>query len=317
MVKRFRPVGCALACALVTAAPAAAATSDPVVSLRVEAGGEALAAGTSYVAGPDRLRTDRSCGGSGRTVALRQPTALGVLDRAADADRDLRPVGVSDQFDFGLMLCRVASFTGSATGFWLYKVNHRSPEVGGDQYVVRNGDEVLWFFQDTAAGVNTGDELVVRAPARVAPGRSFQVRVIAYDFEGRRSSAGGAQLEWAGETVTADERGRATLRATRRGRETLRATRGGDIPSAPTVVCVGSARSCAARTRHRIVGSDGRDVIRGTGKADHIVARDGNDTIDVRGGGADVVDCGRGRDVVRADRRDRVGRSCERVIRRG
>jgi hypothetical protein len=42
----------------------------------------------------------------------------------------------------------------------------------------------------------------------------------------------------------------------------------------------------------------------------------GNDIVDVRGGGIDTVSCGPGRDTAYADRRDRVARDCERVIRR-
>jgi hypothetical protein len=40
-----------------------------------------------------------------------------------------------------------------------------------------------------------------------------------------------------------------------------------------------------------------------------------NDVIRVNGGGGDRVTCGRGSDVVYADRRDRVARDCERVTR--
>jgi hypothetical protein len=63
---------------------------------------------------------------------------------------------------------------------------------------------------------------------------------------------------------------------------------------------------------------------RGTAGADRIVARAarttilagaGNDVIDARNYRIDTIDCGPGRDVVYADKRDRV-RRCERVIRR-
>jgi hypothetical protein len=74
-----------------------------------------------------------------------------------------------------------------------------------------------------------------------------------------------------------------------------------------------------------IRGGRGNDEIRGGGGDDRIYAgpgRDvvrggrGNDWIDVRDGRRDRVICGRGRDTVLADRRDRVHRSCERVRRR-
>ncbi len=58
----------------------------------------------------------------------------------------------------------------------------------------------------------------------------------------------------------------------------------------------------------RIKGSTGKDRISGGGGKDRIDARDGR--------GGDRIACGIGRDSVVADRRDRVGRDCERVRRR-
>lgn len=74
------------------------------------------------------------------------------------------------------------------------------------------------------------------------------------------------------------------------------------------------------RGRHPIASS----CLFGTGSGDHILRSpranrifglEGNDVIDVRGGRRDVVDCGPGRDSVKADRRDVVARNCERVRR--
>jgi RTX calcium-binding nonapeptide repeat (4 copies)/WD40-like Beta Propeller Repeat len=62
-------------------------------------------------------------------------------------------------------------------------------------------------------------------------------------------------------------------------------------------------------------GTGGADRIHGTARRDTIYALEGNDRIDVRGGGRDFVDCGLGRDVVRADRRDVIARNCERRLR--
>jgi Ca2+-binding RTX toxin-like protein len=58
--------------------------------------------------------------------------------------------------------------------------------------------------------------------------------------------------------------------------------------------------------RDRIVPGPGRDKVLGGGKADRIRSRDGR---------RDVVRCGRGRDTVLADRKDRL-RGCERIRRR-
>jgi hypothetical protein len=62
-------------------------------------------------------------------------------------------------------------------------------------------------------------------------------------------------------------------------------------------------------------GTAGRDKLHGGPRADTIYALEGNDTIDVRGGGRDTIDCGPGRDIAYVDRVDRVARGCERVLR--
>lgn len=56
----------------------------------------------------------------------------------------------------------------------------------------------------------------------------------------------------------------------------------------------------------RLEGGDGKDRLRGGARSDRIAARDGN---------RDRIKCGPGRDRVRADRKDRIARSCERVRR--
>lgn len=77
----------------------------------------------------------------------------------------------------------------------------------------------------------------------------------------------------------------------------------------------------SGRGRHPIAascrfGTGSADHIRGSVHSDHIFGLEGNDVIDVRRGGRDFVDCGPGRDIVHADRRDLIGRDCERVRRR-
>src|SRR3954454_1547353 len=71
-------------------------------------------------------------------------------------------------------------------------------------------------------------------------------------------------------------------------------------------------------------GGRGDDVLKGGRGNDTLVGGKGhddhegdspNDTINSRDGQRDVVRCGRGRDRVRADRRDRVARTCESVKR--
>ncbi|MDQ4026186.1 MAG: hypothetical protein M3217_11975, partial [Actinomycetota bacterium] len=65
----------------------------------------------------------------------------------------------------------------------------------------------------------------------------------------------------------------------------------------------------------RVSGDAGNDRIAGGSSNDVLRGNSGNDVIN-GGSGRDRISCGRGRDTVIADRRDRVGRDCERVRRR-
>ena len=63
-------------------------------------------------------------------------------------------------------------------------------------------------------------------------------------------------------------------------------------------------------------GREGDDLLRGGPGRDRALGGPGNDTVYVRGGKADSVVCGSGRDLVLADRADRVARDCESIKRR-
>jgi N-acetylglucosamine-6-sulfatase len=90
---------------------------------------------------------------------------------------------------------------------------------------------------------------------------------------------------------------------------------------------------CGTAAAELLIGADGADVLRGAAGADDVRGgagpdrllpgrgRDkadggaGSDVLEVRDGRRDTVVCGRGRDYVRADRRDTVARDCEHVQR--
>jgi hypothetical protein len=305
-------------CLLAVAAPAAAASIP--VDLRVEgAAGRSLTA-DRYLTDSTKIKTTKqppNCNGSGATKQLAGPTALGTLVDGALVNSRLDPLLVSDEFDFGLLVCGVGGDNaGGASSFWLYKVNHVSPEVSADAFTVKPSDDVLWYFVDGAS--NSGDELELVAPPRVRPGQSFDAAVFAYDFQGTRRPVAGATVSGGGATGTTDASGVAHLSLDRRGNRTLRATLEPNIPSAPTKVCVNAVLSkCAAARGTRVWGSRRAETIVGTAGRDSVRAGAGNDLVKVRRGSVDSVRCGGGRDTVVAGARDTVARDCERVRVRG
>ncbi|WP_228430526.1 hypothetical protein [Baekduia soli] len=77
----------------------------------------------------------------------------------------------------------------------------------------------------------------------------------------------------------------------------------------------GDDRLVAGRGNDRLSGGPGDDTLLPGPGRDRVLAGGGADTVGARDGTRDVVDCGAGRDTVRADRRDHLI-GCEKVTRR-
>jgi hypothetical protein len=317
----FRASAAALfACLLALTLPALAGAqprSIPADLRVVDPGGRTLA-DLTQLSGPARIGTDPKAdcfgsgtGGSGDEVAIKGSTALGQLAHAGASDRQVRRLGVTDAFDFGLGICRIGPAVAPSTGYWYLKVNHEASFTGADQTKVRRGDEILWYlvedFNDPVP-----DELALRAPAVVEPGKPFTVEVTAYEDDGDASPAAGVTVTGAAAPTDAQGRATVTVSATTR---TLRATRTGAITSNGVTVCTRSLRDCPAGFAGTIGGTPRADRIVGSRAAETIETGAGRDRIDARRGRAvDSIDCGAGRDrAVVADVTKSRLRSCERV----
>src|SRR5918994_1863694 len=313
----LRPIGLTLACAVAMSltVPALAGAKSKTVGaeLRVVAPtGQSLAQLVQYT-GTVKVPTDRDAlcfgqgsGGSGAPVKLSGPTALGAVQDASATARDVRPLSVTDAFDFGLGVCGIGGFQAQGSASWYLKNNHAGAQVGGDQLAVKKGEEVLWSL---APSFPYPPELALEAPARAEPGSQIQVEVVQYADDGASSPAAGATIGGGGSAATADAQGRASVEVGS-GDVTLRATRGADIPSNEARVCVAeSAGECAGQ--ELIAGTGKPDKVKGTKLADKIKAKARNDRVKARGGGPDKVNCGSGkRDVAIVDSDDTT-KACE------
>ena len=234
---------CVLALSLTLVFAASAAGKGPVADLRVVgAGGKVLAektvasANVSVKTSPKATCFGPGSGGSGDMVQLKANTAMGLLAAGAKTITSLRPLSISDSFDFGLALCGIGSSVAKGSSSWYLKVNHRSLSVGGDVAKIKPGDEVLYALAKTEApDYEYPDELALTAPDSVKAGQSFTVRVFAYDEKGRRTSQSGAKVSGAAEPTGAD--GRTTVTLAKPARLIARAA--GEIPSAREAVCIG------------------------------------------------------------------------------
>jgi hypothetical protein len=294
------------------------ASASTIAKLRVEGVGTTLDYGTSYATGTESILrgTDLGCKPAPNPVGIAGPTAMGILGSADDYTAALRPVRAAED-EFGIRVCQIGGLVETDTPFtgWLYRVNHVAPTESAALRGLSGGEEVLWYFANFSAGVNSGDELVLSAPARAVPG-AFQVSVRAIDFEGKDSPAPDGTVVSGGDAEVTTTDGVATVTASQPGEISLRAAHGDEIPSNVQEVCINSDLSqCPANRGELIIGTNARDQLPGTVGPDVIKGRNGRDRINTRGGGRDKVNCGKGRDRAKVGRKD-VARRCERVKRK-
>lgn len=259
---RFIPFRLVAACALAlvlsavgaisaVGSPVTASKGKPVVDLRVVGKGNKVLAEEDVGVGTISVKTSprATCfgagtGGSGKSVTLRGATALGALAQASKSNSALRPLLLTDAFDFGLGICGVGTSKVSGKASWFLKVNHKGATVSGDAVKLKPGDEVLW---DLAPSYPYPNELALEAPERADSGVGFQVRVFSYDEKGKRKPVAGATVRGGTAPVTTGADGSATVTTSAATAQyaALTATHGKDIPAptAPVYVCVPG--SCA------------------------------------------------------------------------
>jgi Ca2+-binding RTX toxin-like protein len=282
---------------------------------------------TAMPTNPQALCFGPGSGGSGQAVGVPGANALGVVVEAARSRNRLNPLLLTDTFvsqGFGLGVCGIGGQVAQGSAFWYTKVNHVGLQVGGSQFPIHPGDQVLWYL---APNFPPPPELVLNAPVREPAGTPFSVQVLAYGDDGAATPAAGAVISGGASPVTTDASGNAQVATNGSGIAQIRATRGADIPSALTAICSFAQRAdCAAARGRLIVGSDLADNMRGTagndrikprGGRDRIRAKGGDDRIDIRGGGKDRVNCGGGEDTVKLGKGDKAGKNCEHRSRGG
>jgi len=227
---------CALALLLFVSTAAVAAAKKVEADLRVVAKGKVLAeetlkTGTTSI--PTSKKADcfgKGTGGSGRAAKIAGPTALGLLGQAATSTKSLRPLLITDAFDFGLGICGVGAYSATSKESWYLKVNHKNPELSGELVKLKPGDDVLWAL----AKYPYPKELALEGPAEATPGVPFEVRVLSYDDKGKRKPVKGALVT--GGAGPTDAQGKTTVTVT--GPTVVRATHAKDIPSNGVGVCV-------------------------------------------------------------------------------
>lgn len=233
---------CALAVALSLTMVAGAAAKGFSADLRVVGSGNKVlaektvkTAATSVKSSPQATCFGPGTGGSGDSVSIVANTALGLLSSASQSTGALKPLAISDSFDFGLALCGVGSSIAKGSSSWYVKVNHKGLAVSADAAKIKAGDEVL--FALAASDPKTfayPDELWLSAPKSATAGKAFTVRAYTYDEKGVRKPAAGVKISGVSGVTAAD--GKATVTLT--GPKQLLASKG-DLIADRAAVCVG------------------------------------------------------------------------------
>lgn len=238
---RLTPIRLAAVCALALALslPAAAVAKGTSASLRVVGKGGKVLSEQTLSTGTTTIKTSKQANcfgagtaGSGKSVTIQGATALGLLGQASKTTGSLRPLLVTDAFDFGLGICGVGGSKVSGKASWYLKVNHKGATVSGDAVKLRAGDEVLW---DLAPSYPYPNELALVAPDSALAAQPFQVSVYSYDEKGKRKPVSGATVT--GASGPTDSAGKATV--TLSAPTALIATHGKEIPSPAEQVCIG------------------------------------------------------------------------------
>jgi hypothetical protein len=231
---------CALALALSLSITAVAGAKGFGAELRVVGAGGKLLAEETVSSGTTAVKTSpkatcfgKGTGGSGKSVSIPGNSALGLLAKGSKSTATLRPLLISDSFDFGLALCGVAKSVAKGKSSWYLKINHESLAVSGDAAKIHAGDEVLW---DLAPSYPYPDELALVAPAQVTAAVPFTVTAYSYDEKGKRKPAAGVKVTGASAVTGSD--GKATVVVSEPS--LLAATKSGLIPSARVGVCIGN-----------------------------------------------------------------------------
>jgi hypothetical protein len=141
---------------------------------------------------------------SGPDVTVVADTALGALERASRRGEFYYTITSTS---FGPYVSQIGRYAGAGSTGWVYKVNGISPLVGAHDYVLRDGDTVLWYF--ARFGPTGGPKSLhlkrkagrcVEAVARDDTGARSAVSGVAFVVDGRRvARAGGtfcAKRKW-------------------------------------------------------------------------------------------------------------------------
>ena len=151
-------------------------------------------------------------------VEGRTQTIFARAPRLVDAGTPLQALGLASragefyvhvqQTSFGPFVDQIGLYPSTGGSGWVYKVNGASPPVGADQYALKEGDSVLWYWADFDATTFAGPKTLLLVKSSPRCYRAFE-----QDDNGARTAARDVRI-WIGSRARGtSSTGRFCLRA--------------------------------------------------------------------------------------------------------
>jgi hypothetical protein len=132
---------------------------------------------------------------------LAQPTALGALEAASREGEFFYNLKAAS---FGLYVDQIGRHPAAGSSGWVYKVNGVVPPVGAADYVLEEGDALLWYHATLSDqggpatleldATSAGGRRCYRAVARDDAGKTTFARGVVYVVDGRRVRSASGRL---------------------------------------------------------------------------------------------------------------------------
>ncbi len=131
-------------------------------------------------------------------VKVEAPNAMVALDVASIFGEFYVQV---TQSSFGPYVSQIGRYPGAGAAGWVFKVNGASPPVGADQVVLKDGDEVLWYYATFGATGGPPTLSITKTAVNC-------YAVTSFDDTGKAAPAAGAQVRAGGRKFKANAAGK-------------------------------------------------------------------------------------------------------------
>ncbi|MED0668846.1 S-layer homology domain-containing protein [Aneurinibacillus aneurinilyticus] len=151
------------------------------------------------------------------------------LEQAGINPKDHQSGADIQDYGWGLYVAMIGGereFDHRSTSGWMYRVNDELPSIGGQGYVLKDGDDMVWYF--AAYGYDNMYSKIAANKTSVKPKEEIEVTLTSPDKGPVKNAViyvNGQEAKNSGRKVSTDEQGKAKLTFDRPGSYTISAER--------------------------------------------------------------------------------------------